>query len=77
MPHGPNHGTAELSSEIEDGSAVAGTCDILVIRDSDNSVTRDSDSDSLPQVSHLMLHMIVTCGMVNTMSHLYLVTLVI
>ena len=28
MPHGPNHGTAESSSEIEGGSAVAGTCDV-------------------------------------------------
>ena len=33
MPHGPNHGTAESSSEIEGGSAVAGTCDTLVICD--------------------------------------------
>ena len=51
MPHRPNHGTAESSSEIEGGSA--GTCDVtgdydtLIIRDCDNSVTRDS----LPQVS--------------------------
>ena len=43
MPHGLNHGTAESSSEIEGSSAVAGTCDTLVIRDCDN--------DSLPQVS--------------------------
>ena len=28
MPHGPNHGTAESSSEIEGGSAVAGICDV-------------------------------------------------
>ena len=28
MPHGPNHGTAESSSEIEGSSAVAGTCDV-------------------------------------------------
>ena len=47
MPHGPNHGTAESSSEIEGGSAVAGDCDTLVIRDCDNSVT----CNSLPQVS--------------------------
>ena len=57
MPHGPNHRTAESSSLVEGGSAVAGTCDVtgdydtLVIHDSDNSVTRDSDRDSLPQVS--------------------------
>jgi len=44
----------QSSSEIEGGSAVAGTCDmtddcdILVIRDCDNLVTRDSDHDSLP-----------------------------
>ena len=28
MPHGPNHGIAESSSEIESGSAVADTCDV-------------------------------------------------
>jgi len=39
MPHGPNHGTAESSSEIEGGSAVAGTCDVT------------GDCDSLPQMS--------------------------
>jgi len=49
MPHGPNHRTAESSSEIEGGSAVAGTCD--VINDCDNLVTCDHDHDSLPQVS--------------------------
>ena len=54
MPHGPNYGTAESSSEIEGGSAVAGTCDVtgdsdtLVIRDCDNLITCDSDRDSLP-----------------------------
>jgi len=41
MSHGLNHGTAELSSLVEGGSAVAGTCDTLVIH----------DSDSLPQAS--------------------------
>jgi len=57
MPHGPNHGTAESSSEIEGGSAVAGTCDMtgdcdtLVTYDCDNLVIRNSDSDILPQVS--------------------------
>jgi len=30
MPHGPNHGTAESSSEIEGGCTVAGTCDVTV-----------------------------------------------
>jgi len=39
MPHGPNHRTAESSSEIEGGSAVAGTCDVT------------GDCDSLPQMS--------------------------
>jgi len=54
IPHGPNHGTAESSSEIEGGSAVAGTydmtgnCDTLVTHDCDNLVTCDSDHDSLP-----------------------------
>ena len=41
MPHGPNYGTAESSSQIEGSSAVADTCDTLVIH----------DSDSLPQAS--------------------------
>jgi len=65
MPHGPNHGMAESSSLVEGSSAVAGTCDMT------------GDYDSLPQASHLMLHMIVTCGIVNTMPHLCLVTLAI
>ena len=47
MPHGPNHGIAESSSEIEGGSAVVGTCDTLVICDYDNLVTCDSDHNSL------------------------------
>jgi len=47
MPHGPNHGTAELSSQIEGGSAVAGTCDVT--GDCDTLVIHNSDS--LPQVS--------------------------
>jgi len=28
MPHSPNHGTAESSSLVEGGCAVAGTCDV-------------------------------------------------
>jgi len=62
MPHGPNHRTAESSSEIEGGSAAAGTCDmtgdydILVIRDSNNSVTHDC----LHQVSQPVTSNIVT-----------------
>jgi len=57
MSYGPNHGTAESSSETEGGSAVAGMCDVtsdcdtLVISDCDNLVTYDSDRNSLPQVS--------------------------
>jgi len=64
IPHGPNHGTAKSSSEIEGGSAVAGTCDVtgdrdtLVIRDSDNSVTRDRDH--LHQASQHVTSNIVT-----------------
>ena len=81
MPHGLNHGTAESSSEIEGGSAVAGTCDVT--DDCDTLVTRDRDS--LPQVSQHMTSNIVIpdvthdCDlwMVNTMSYLCLVTLVI
>jgi len=73
MPHGPNYGTTESSSEIEGGSAVAGTCDMT--GDCDTLVI--CDCNSLSQVSHLMSHMIVTCGIVNTMSHFCLVTLVI
>ena len=60
MPHGPNYGTAESSSEIEGGSVVAGTCDTLVIRDYDNLVTCDSDRDSLPQASQPVTSNIVT-----------------
>jgi len=33
MPHSPNHGTAESSSQVEGGSAVPGTYDTLVIHD--------------------------------------------
>ena len=40
MPHGPNHGTAELSSLVESGSAVTGDYNTLVIHDS-NIVTHD------------------------------------
>ena len=65
MPYGPNHGTAESSSEIKGGSAVAGTCDILVIRDCDNSVTYDSDRDSLPQVSQPVTSNIVTHDIIH------------
>ena len=65
IPHGPNYGTAESSSLVESGSAVAGTCDVmgdcdtLVICDCNNSVTCDSDHDSLPQVSQPMTSNIV------------------
>ena len=41
MPHGPNHGMAKSSSEIEDGSAVAGTCDMT--GDCDTLVICDHD----------------------------------
>ena len=59
IPYGPNHGTAESSSEIEGGSAVAGTCDTLVICDGDNSVTRDHDhlhQASQPVTSNIVTH---------------------
>ena len=69
IPHGPNYGTAESFSLVEGGSAVAGTCDMT--GDCDTLVIHNSNS--LPQMSY----MIVTCGMVNTMSHLCPVTLVI
>ena len=44
MPYGPNHRTAESSSQVEGGSAVPGTCDMtgdcdIVIHD----VTYDGD----------------------------------
>jgi len=58
MPHGPNHGTAESSSEIEGSCAVAGTCDIT--GDCDTLVIHDSDCDSLPQVSQPVTSNIVT-----------------
>ena len=50
IPYGPNHGTAELSSLVESGSAVAGTCDTLVIH----------DSNSLPQASQQVTSDIIT-----------------
>jgi len=55
ISHSPNHGTAESFSQVEGGSAVAGTCDVtgdcdtLVIHNSDSSVTHDHDN--LPQAS--------------------------
>ena len=60
MPHGLNHRTAESSSEIEGGSAVAGTYDTLVICNCDNLVTRDSDSDCLHQALQPVTSNIVT-----------------
>jgi len=42
MPHGPNYGTAESSSLVKGGSAVAGTCDMT--GDSNTLVIRDYDS---------------------------------
>jgi len=60
MPHGPNHKTAESSSQIEGGCTVPGTCDTLVIHDCDNSGTHDSDHDSLPQASQPVTSDIVT-----------------
>jgi len=42
MPHGPNHGIAESSFQVEGSSAVAGTCDVR--GDYDTLVIRDSDS---------------------------------
>jgi len=47
MPHGLNHGTAESSSQVEGGSAVAGTCDMT----GDCDILVIHDSDSLPQAS--------------------------
>jgi len=44
IPHSPNHGTAESFSLVEDGSAVAGTCDVTVNCD----ILVICDSDSLP-----------------------------
>jgi len=58
MPYGPNHGTAESSSQIEDGSAVPGTCDVT--GDCDTLVIHDCDHDSLPQASQPMTSNIVT-----------------
>ena len=48
IPHGPNYRTAESSSLVEDGSAVADTCDVT------------GDCDSLPQVSQQVTSDIVT-----------------
>jgi len=57
MPHGPNHRTAESSSEIEGGSAVAGTCNV--------TGDCDSDHDSLPQVSQPVTSNIVIPGVTH------------
>jgi len=50
IPHSSNHGMVESSSLVEGGSAVAGTCDTLVI----------CDSDRLPQASQQVTSDIVT-----------------
>jgi len=50
IPHGPNHGTAESSSQVKGGSAVAGTCD--------SSVTCD-------HIAYLRCHKHVTCDIVT------------
>jgi len=61
MPHGPNHETAELSSQVEGGSAVAGTydmtgnCDTLVIY----------DYNSLPQALQQVTSDIVTSNVTH------------
>jgi len=47
MPHGPNYGTAELSSQVEGSNAVPGTCDVT----GDCDILVICDHDSLPQVS--------------------------
>ena len=56
MPHGPNHGTAESSSQVEGGNAVAGTCDVT--GDCDTLVIHNCDS--LSQVSQQVTSDIVT-----------------
>ena len=56
MPHGPNHGTAKSSSEIEGGSAVAGTCDMT----GDCNTLVIHDSDRLSQASQPVTSNIVT-----------------
>jgi len=56
MPHGPNYGTAESSSQIEGGNIVPGTCDMT--GNCDTLVIRDCDS--LPQVSQPVTSNIVT-----------------
>ena len=58
MLHGPNHGTAESSSQVEGGNAVAGTCDVT--GDYNTLVIRDSERDRLPQVSQPVTSNIVT-----------------
>jgi len=61
MPYGPNHGTAESSSLVEGGSAVAGTCDMT--GDYDTLVIHDSDS--LPQASQQVASDIVTPDVIH------------
>jgi len=61
MPHGPNHGIAESSSQVEDSSIVLGTGDMT--GDSNTLVTRDYDS--LPQVSQPVTSNIVTSDVIH------------
>jgi len=56
MPHSLNHRTAELSSLVESGSGVAGTCDVT--GDCDTLVIHNCDS--LPQASQQVISDIVT-----------------
>jgi len=68
MPHGPNYGTAELSSQVESGSVVAGTCDIT----GDCNTLVICDCDSLLQVSQHVTSDIVTpdCDLWNGKHHI-------
>ena len=61
MPHGPNHGTAESSSEIEGGSAVAGICDMTY----DYDILVIYDSDSLSQISQQVTSDIITHNIIH------------
>jgi len=61
MSHSPNHGTAELSFQVEGGSAVADICDVT-----DNcDILVIHNCDSLPQASQQVTSDIVTSNITH------------
>ena len=61
MPYGPNHGTAESSTQLGGGSARSGPCDVT--GDCDRLVTHDCDN--LPKISQPM----TSSGVTSDITH--------